>query len=507
MTLDGARERLRRGWTDLQALGPGQRVLLGASLLFGVIGIFFILAHVFAAPSQIQVFSQLAPSDAAAITSVLTSDKIPYTLSPDGTGISVPEPDAAQARLDVAGQGLPKQGTVGFSIFDQTQLGMSSFQQHVIYVQALEGQIAQTIDSLQQVRNSQVQIVLPRPSLFASTTPPATAAVFVALRPYATLSASEVAGIQNLVSHSVQGLKARDVTVVDSQGQVLMAGNSPRGSSATGNLSEQLAFDRHLQDGLLALLEPVLGPGNVVAHVSATLNFNRLKRVEHLFSAPKGKTTLMRRISTLKESFKGTGTVPTIPGTSSNVPPTYTLGGTGSTSSYTRAQTDAVPALNTEELTSTVAPGAVKRLSVAVIVNQRLSPAQARTIRATVSAALGADPARHDVISVTGMPFNQSLARKASALLAAQANQRLIQEGVEGLAILLLALLLAMLIRRIQQRPAYPVPALAGPSLLEPTPPQPKVPTPEEQRAIEATQTARENPEEVAAIVRSWLKE
>ncbi len=503
--MEGARERLKRAWTDVQALGPGQRVLLGGSLLFGLIGIFFILARVFAAPSQVQVFSQLAPQDAAAITGVLSSDKIPYTLSPDGTSIFVPEPDAAQARLDVAGQGLPKQGNVGFQIFDQTQLGMSSFQQHVIYVQALEGQIAQTIDSLQQVQNAQVQIVLPRPSLFASATPPATAAVFVALKPYATLSASEVAGIQNLVSHSVQGLKPSDVTVVDSQGQVLMAGAS-RSPSATGDLNMQLAFDRRLEDGLLALLEPVLGPGNVVAHVSATLNFNGQTRVEHLFMAPKGKKALMRRISTLKESFKGTGTAPTIPGTSSNVPPTYTLGATGSKSSYTRSQTDAVPALDTEELTSSVAPGAVKRLSVAVIVNQRLTPAQVRSIRATVSAALGADPARHDVISVTGMPFNQTLAHQASALLAAQANQRLIQEGVEGLAILLLALLLAMLIRRIQQRPSYPVPALAGPALPE-APPPPRVPTPEELRAAEATQSARDHPEEVAAIVRTWLKE
>lgn len=502
-----------RGWTsplvrELAGLTPNQKFLVGTAVAVGLAGILLMAERLAAPPPYVPVFTNLAPQDAAAITQYLSQAKIPYQLSPDGTTVSVPAPDAGQARIGVASQGLPKQGVVGFELFDQPQLGATDFQQQVMYQQALEGQLDRTIMQMQQVQLARVELVLPKRSVFVSESQPASAAVFLQLKPFASLTPAEVQGIMYLVARSVPGLSPQNVTVVDSQGHILTpAPQNASQASLTSNMKAQQAFQANLAQGLTQLLEPVFGPGNVAVQVHADLNFNRTQVEQQLYSAPV-KGGLLRTLNRLSVTFQGQGTPPAPAGTSSNIP-TYLQGLATGPSRYTRTQSEATYAINKTTVRTVVAPGSVRRLTVAVVVNRRLTPAQARLVRATVAAAVGYDPARRDFIQVSGLPFSTSLSQAVLAQMRAeQQAQRLAMLLPAGIAAagVLAVLLLLLAWRRRQVAQAVTPEGLTAAVPVAP-PEAPREPTPEELRQEELRRLVMEHPEQAAQIIRVWLSQ
>ena len=188
----------------------------------------------------------------------------------------MPAADVNQERVTLAGQGLPSSGTVGFSNLEKSGITTSQFVQQVEYQQALEGQLQQTIGSIQGIQSAQVNLVVPAQSSFAiGSQPTTTASILVNLTPGTTLTSGQVQAIVHLTASATPGLAASDVTVVDNHGNVLSApGGSPSGSGSS-NSQQTTAYDLQLSNSIEQLLARVIGPGNSAVQVHALLNFDQ----------------------------------------------------------------------------------------------------------------------------------------------------------------------------------------------------------------------------------------
>jgi len=501
-----------------------RRLLLGGglALLFSLIIYAFLLGQ---GPAYAPVFSGLQAKDAAEIIQKLETQKVPYRLADNGRAILVPEKDVYRIRLSLAAQGLPRGGVVGFELMDQSRFGATEFDRRVNYQRALEGELTRTIMELTQVAEARVHIVLPEPSLFVSQKKPATAAILVKLKPGQELSPDQVSGIIHLVSRSVEGLQKEDVTVVDDSGRILsndlqLDPANSKTVKTSSNYDLQQRFERELGTSLQSLLEQVLGRGNVVARVKAELNFDE-KTVERNFFEPAAdQQKLLRSVQELQETFKGTGTPPG-GGTATNNIPSYPVASSATSSDYQKTQSTRNYELNEIREKTVVAPGTVKRLSVAVVVNKELTAKEQDAITKVVSSAIGLDQARQDQITVTGMAFNNALleALRAPAPAAPpspwtwpKVNPVYLAAGLGAALILLLVLvLLVRRRRRLRKRLEEETRQLleeqmaAAKEEAQKTPP-PEV-SPAERWREEIERLVKQNPEGVAQVIKAWLAE
>src|SRR6266702_2137055 len=197
-----------------------QRIALGAS---GVAALALLWGGVFLANRvDYQVaFADLGPSEAQGIVQKLQEQKVPYQLSADGRSISVASEKASETRIQLASQGLPSNGRIGFEIFDQTNFGLTNFQEQVNYQRALEGELARSIMTLSEVEAARVHLVLPKESLFQSQEEQTKASVILKLKNGRNLSSGAVQGIVNVVASSVKGLTPERVTLIDYRGKIL----------------------------------------------------------------------------------------------------------------------------------------------------------------------------------------------------------------------------------------------------------------------------------------------
>ncbi len=468
-------------------------------------------------PQYATVFSNLTEQDASAIVKQLESQKTPYKLTEGGTAIQVPAKDVYSTRLALAGAGLPSGGVVGFEIMDQTQLGATDFERQVNYMRALQGELTRTIMQISEVDEARVHIVLPEQSYFVTMAKPATAAVFLKLKPGVTLAKSQIQGIVNLVSHSVEGLKPEDVSVIDVHGYLLSAdlgGEESTTEVSTGLLDVQKQFQKDLEKSLQGLLEQVLGPGQVVARVTAELNFDQHTVDKDLFEPVTSDAGIIRSIEKLEETMSGTNeSAGGAAGTASNIPG-YAAGTGSGTSSSDRTESSTTYEINNIKEHIIVAPGTVKRLSVAVVVNRDLQAKDQKAIEDTVRAAIGFDSTRNDQITVTGIKFDTSMAEAVAAEMARTGKQN---QWI-GLAIrIALALAVGFVLFRIlfggkkreeiltdvftsEERRAKVIAEIG----------EPDVPPEEAERRRlhdQIDQLAKKKPEEFAKLLKTWLAE
>ena len=446
-----------RAASVLAGFTTGQKVMTVLAVV-GVIVAGYLFMSAESKPTYQPLFTNLQSSDAGAITQQLSSQKIPYQLADGGSTILVPAADVDQERIALAQQGLPQAGKVGFSNLEKSGITTSDFVQQVEYQQALEGQLEQTISSIQGVQSAQVNLVVPQQSDFAVGTQQATtASILVDLSPGTTLSSGQVSAIVHLAASSVPGLSSSDVTVVDNHGDVLTAPGDAGGTSGASNAQQTDAYDSQLAASLTALLGRVVGEGNAAVQVNALLNFNQsqtttnglqLNAQGQPVTAPTGQTTS-------NSSYTGTGTPPSGVLGSSQAPTT-----TGGNGTYTTTSSQVTNAVGQVTQTVKQAPGQVERTSVAVLLNsskaKQVSQAQ---VKALVTAAAGLNTANGDQLVVTSMPFasagnSQSAALAASA--SAQRHQQLEHIGeIAGLLLLIAAMVAATVIAAKRRRPLY----------------------------------------------------
>jgi flagellar M-ring protein FliF len=409
-------------------------------------------------PSYQTLFTNLQESDAGAITQQLASQKIPYQLADGGSTIMVPAADVDQERIALAQQGLPQAGNVGFSNLEKSGITTSEFVQQVEYQQALEGQLEQTISSIEGVQSAQVNLVVPQQSEFAVGTQQATtASILVNLSPGTTLSSGQVSAIVHLAASSVPGLSSSDVTVVDNHGDVLTAPGDAGGTSGASNAQQTNAYDNQLAASLTALLARVVGPGNAAVQVNALLNFNQSQTTTNglQLNAQGQPITAPTGQNTSNSSYSGTGTPPS--GVLGSGQAASTTGGNGT---YTTTSSQITNAVGQVTQTVKQAPGQVERTSVAVLLNSsKTKHVNQAELRSLVTAAAGLSKTNGDQLVVTSMPFaagNTPSAALAATSASAHRQQQLEHAAeIAGLVLLIAGMVAATVIAARRRRPLY----------------------------------------------------
>lgn len=253
------------------------------------------------------LYSGLSAEQSSQITQALKESQIPYELDSDST-IKVPSEMVHEARVQLAGQGLPNAtGGAGFELFDKNEFGMTAFTQKVNYQRAMEAELGRTISHLDVIRQARVHLVIPERSLFKDDQRAPTASVILGLDPGRDLDPASIRAIRHLVASGVEGLDARDITLVNESGDLLAA---PRQQGAAGLLGgggdgEHIRvaqnMERQLEERVLALLTPLVGPNGARVEASVELDHRVVSETSESFDPEKSAVRREQRSEELSQ--------------------------------------------------------------------------------------------------------------------------------------------------------------------------------------------------------------
>ena len=257
---------------------PSQVMMLLGVVAGSIVGIVLVVGWLNSVTYS-TLYSNLDEGEAGEIVSYLNDNKIPYQLSDGGRTISVPSSNVYQARISLASDGLPSKGSVGYSLFDKNNLGMTDFLQNLNFRRALEGELTRTIMQLSEVKAARVHIVMPKERLFKEDRKETTASILLKLRGDG-LTKHQINGISHLVASSVEGLSPDNISIVDYNGNLLS--NGQKSDAIAGLTSSQLdvrkQVETYLEQKAQSMLNDVIGTGKSVIRLTADLNFRQLEK-------------------------------------------------------------------------------------------------------------------------------------------------------------------------------------------------------------------------------------
>jgi flagellar M-ring protein FliF len=260
------------------------------------------------------LFSGLDAKDTQQVAQELTAAGIPYQMTEDGSGIEVGADQVDKARMEVATKGMPQSGRMGFELFDKPNWVGSEFDEKVNYQRAMEGELEHTIGTIAAVRSARVHLVLPKDSLFGDEAKSAKASVVLQLK-RSTMPPEQVEAIRGLVAGAVENLSPEDVTLVDADGRLNL---NARGPGAVADDAE-----RGLEDKLVAMLEPTAGSGNVRATVNVSYDESSEEKTDDVYDPAQVATLTMHKSEqTVGQKTRVSG----VPGTASNTPAAAAVG-------------------------------------------------------------------------------------------------------------------------------------------------------------------------------------
>jgi len=243
------------------------RIAAMAAVTIALVAFFAFIMLRFTAPQMTPLFT-----DSAAIVKELERQAVPYELRNDGGIVMVPKDRVARLRMSLAGEGLPKGGSIGYEIFDKSDaLGTTSFVQNINNLRALEGELARTIRGLDGVVAARVHLVLPERPLFSRDKVEPSASIV--LKVHGTLEPQQVRAIRHMVASAVNGLKPQRVSIVDEAGRLLADGTGDDGQGEVSIDERRSAFEKHLREQVDAIVTSVVGPGHGRTQVSADFSF------------------------------------------------------------------------------------------------------------------------------------------------------------------------------------------------------------------------------------------
>jgi flagellar M-ring protein FliF len=331
-------------------------------LVFGALwGIRWYLAE----RSYSPLYTDLSDQEAGAAAERLRQMEVPFRLAANGGTILVPESRLAVLRLQLATEGLPKSGRLGFELFDQTSFGATEFAEQVNFRRALEGELERSVLSLDRVERARVHISLPKRSVFLDYDQPAKASVVLQLRPGAELTPQQTDGITHLVASAVEGLDPGQVVLVDTRGRLLARPHAGSEAMTGEQLEYRRRVEQQIQSKIEATLEPFVGFDKVRVNAAAEIDWSQGEHTEEVIDP----NTVVMTTQKLQETA-GPPNQSGAPGTASNLPRQPLAPGIGGvvnsrvteTTNYQTSRT--VTRMELEK-------GAVKRLSVAVLVDSK----------------------------------------------------------------------------------------------------------------------------------------
>lgn len=405
---------------NFRQLGPMKLALLGV-VMIGLVAFFMFFAQRLSTPNMGLLFSELSPQDSGQIVAKLEAQAIPFELKAGGAQIWVPNDKALRLRMSFAEQGLPRGGSVGYEIFDKSDvIGATNFLQNLNQLRALEGELSRTIGSLGPISNARVHLVVPRRELFNRDKQEPTASVVLKMRDSGRLPRAQVQAIQHLVAAAVPALKPGRVSIIDDRGTLLARGQGDGDETASLAATSEEArsnHERRIARNIEDILERTLGPGKVRAEVAVELDFDRIVTNTESFD-PDGQ--VVRSTQNVTESSDssetGAGNGVSVTG---NLPEGETAGAGSRNNARTARNEETVNYEITKTTKSHVREtGIVRRLSVAVIVDgvnaaaadgkrayTARTPEEMERITALVRSAIGFDEKRGDKLEVANLPF------------------------------------------------------------------------------------------------------
>ncbi|HEY8201205.1 MAG TPA: flagellar basal-body MS-ring/collar protein FliF [Actinomycetota bacterium] len=518
--MDKLRTRIRG---LLAIIPPSQRVVMVAAVGLLAAGL-FVFAKWLTAPSYTLLYSDLDDKALATVIDQLDAQKIPYKVEGGGSQILVPRQEVYKVRAELAKNGVGgSSAPAGYELLDSNSLATSDFKQRVAYRRALEGELSKTIMAMDGIDNATVRLALPSDNLFEQDRKPETASVLVhAAQP---LSSSQVQAVVFLVSSSVEGLDPGNVTVADATGKVLTAAgqDSVPGSGQDRNTEQRKAYEANLVSQIQGLLGGPSGQQVTSVVVSADLDFSQSSTETETYD-PASKVQL--REQTSAEKLTGNGTQASgVPGVTGQAAAAAN-GQQGVNYEKTSGTTEY--GINRTVTKTTAAPGTVKKLSVAIMLDDGTKSGaklpKPDQVKALVSAAVGLDPARGDTIEVTPVAFPKASGKTDAGTAAGSKGSLADKVGQFAGVFVLLVVAVGLFLMSRGRKKAAAEPALPGlPSgtLTEALPAGIVADAPAEAPVgalgsgaaqLEARGSREEvldlvqrQPEEIAALLRSWL--
>ena len=333
-------------------------------------------------PSYRLLYSDVSSQDSAQVAAALQSGGFEYKIDDDSGRIWIAGDSMHEARMMLASQGLPEGGNVGFELMDNKDtFGSSQFIESIRYQRALEGELARTISSLKSIQTARVHLAIPKQSVFIRNRKKPSASVTVGLYPGRYLEQGQVRSIVGLISSSVPELEASMITVVDQIGKMLTSEHDEEMAFSAKQLGYKKKVEQSYTDRIEDILSPIVGDGRVRAKVNAEIDFTVTEKTQESFNPDQ---SAVRSEQTSSES-RGGGSGPLgVPGALSNQPPEAgTVGGgeTGTAATVASMANKMLQSTRNYELDKTIshvrlAAGAVRRLSVAVVIDNKAAIAE-----------------------------------------------------------------------------------------------------------------------------------
>ncbi|MBU6955229.1 flagellar basal-body MS-ring/collar protein FliF [Hahella sp. HN01] len=333
------------------------------------------------------LYKDLDTEQAAKLTEKLDELKIPYQLGAQGSQVLVSQDDLYNAKLKLASSGYALNGGVGFELFDEADYGMTEFAQKINYQRALQGELARTIMSFDEIKFARVHLVLPESSLFKKDTKQPKASVTIVMEEGKYLSVDQINGIQNLVAASVEGLKPETVTLLNHKGVALTQMETGDQVAVSAQLKGKSAMEAFLQHKVGAILNQIFDEGATAVRVDVALNHKRVERVRETL-VPFGGTD---KGAVIKSSVNRQYDVPEQEGRKK------------SSSVVSSDVKEEEFAYGKQVETLSDAGGDVERITVSVVIPANASAEQTEAVKSLIASAIGLDFERGDLINVAAM--------------------------------------------------------------------------------------------------------
>lgn len=413
-------------------LTQAQKIIIGAAIAI-IIGFLLFLGLFTSNPKggsaegyQV-LFEQLTPQDAAQVMAQLEKDKIPYRIPRDNV-IEVPKEVVYKERITIASMGIPKEGHVGFELFDKQEFGATNFDQEVKFRRALEGELARSIDSLAPVEKSSVSLALPKETLFVSEAVAPSASVMVQLYADRKLTAKQIRGIKKLVASAVPKLTVENVTLINSEGESLGDNDADAMMGELSQMQQQYKTreEKKQEEKVVNVLSPFIGgKDRVVAKVTIEYDFSEQSSTSEKYDPE----NVVRSEQALEEKRDGQTPpqVGGVPGAVSNIGPVEGLNAQGAGEKYEKTQGTTNYEISKTVSTTKMEFARIKRITAAVVVDGKyelnketnglsgdevtyipLDQTQIDAITSLVKQSIGVDDARGDLITVRNFEFQNS---------------------------------------------------------------------------------------------------
>lgn len=393
---------------------PAVRKAMPAMALTGAFGIAAITYFSLSSPTQAPLFVGLAEADKAAVADALQSSAIDYTLDPDTGAITVDASKLHEARMLLAGQGLPKAQPSGDAMMAALPMGSSRAVEGETLRGAREADLARTIEAIDAVKSARVHLATPEPSVFVREARDPAASVMLTLQQARTLSDAQVRAIRHLVASSVPNLLADNVSVIDQSGALL----SSKGENADDRMFQlQMQMEQRYRQALMALLTPIAGAGNFSVEVHADVDASESQSTRETY--PKDDRALRSEEGNKSVGGEDDSGGLGIPGALSNQPPPASqittsppIGSTNALPSQSQSEETYTRTFDVgREIAVTHQPqGSLRRLSVAVALRdikgaKKRSAADLAALDGLVKGAVGFNAERGDIVAISARPF------------------------------------------------------------------------------------------------------